>query len=146
MAVALPETPTVGLGTFIEQNKFLVPSHQRDYSWDKSCCEQFLKDIENSMTKNDQIYFCGLMVFTKSDDNTLKVLDGQQRLATALMLFSAIRNWFRANKEAKLESQTEQKFLSNDDFGEEILDQKLRLNPANNDIFKKYVIDPSHFS
>ena len=35
------------------------------------------------------------MVFMGSEQGEVQVLDGQQRLATAVIFFSAVRNWFR---------------------------------------------------
>ena len=34
------------------------------------------------MDNSEQLYFCGLMVFTKTEAPAFNVLDGQQRLAT----------------------------------------------------------------
>jgi uncharacterized protein with ParB-like and HNH nuclease domain len=93
LTIPLSETPTVGLGQFIKEVRFNVPSHQRDYSWKEEYVKQFLDDIEGAMKSGEQIYFCGLMVFTKTGSPAFQVLDGQQRLATTLMLFSSIRNW-----------------------------------------------------
>lgn len=33
MTVTSADTPTVGLGKFIRESRFVVPTHQRDYSW-----------------------------------------------------------------------------------------------------------------
>jgi uncharacterized protein with ParB-like and HNH nuclease domain len=89
------DNPTTGLGRFIRESQFVVPTHQRDYSWTDEYVTAFLRDIEEAKKNNSNIYFCGLMVFTRMPSPVLKVLDGQQRLATTLMVFSAIRNWFR---------------------------------------------------
>ena len=93
MTLPLSETPTVGLGQFIKEARFHVPSHQRDYSWKEEYVKQFIDDITQALKENENLYFCGLMVFITKDDNpSLQVLDGQQRLATTLMIMSAIRN------------------------------------------------------
>jgi hypothetical protein len=93
MTLPLSDTPTVGLGRFIKESRFIVPSHQRDYSWIQDYVEEFIRDIEEAISAERETYFCGLMVFTATSAATFKVLDGQQRLATTLMLFSAVRNW-----------------------------------------------------
>jgi uncharacterized protein with ParB-like and HNH nuclease domain len=62
--VSIPlDTPTVGLGRFIKESRFLVPTHQRDFSWTDQYVIAFLKDIEDALKKKSDIYFCGLMVF-----------------------------------------------------------------------------------
>lgn len=82
------------------------------------------------------------MVFTKTDTPVLKVLDGQQRLATSLMIFSAMRNWLSQHTECqKFEFQTESNFLGRPDVGETQIMPKLTLTAANNDMFQNYVVN-----
>lgn len=142
MTIPLSETPTVGLGQFIKEVRFRVPSHQRDYSWREDYVRQFLDDITGAMKDNEDIYFCGLMVFTKDQSSPeFQVLDGQQRLATTLMILSAIRNWLKQyTAYAKAQIQIEQWYLGDSDLGSEEIIPKLALNTANNDMFRRYVI------
>ena len=142
MTIPLSETPTVGLGQFLKEARFYVPSHQRDYSWKEEYVQQFLDDIKTAMDTSEEIYFCGLMVFTKTDRPAFSVLDGQQRLATTLIIFSAIRNWlggYSAFKRAQ--TQIEERYIGDSDLGNDAIEPKLTLNAANNDTFKRYVID-----
>jgi hypothetical protein len=138
MTLPLSETPTVGLGRFIKESRFTVPSHERDYSWTDLYVNAFLKDIEDARKSKSQIYFCGLMVFTRTSSQNLKVLDGQQRLATTVMIFSAIRNWMRQYSAYKREEiQIETQLLQTDDIGDNMVAPKLALTPANNDYFQR---------
>ena len=138
------ETPTTGLGQFIVGHRFEVPSHQRDYSWGTDSVDQFLKDIEEAKASSASIYFCGLMVFTRTNSPALKVLDGQQRLATTLMIFSAMRNWMAKHDDFKvLQIRTGDDFLGRADIGETQIRPKLTLTAANNDIFQKFVVQIS---
>jgi uncharacterized protein with ParB-like and HNH nuclease domain len=93
MTIPLSETPTVGLGQYIRETRFSVPRHQRDYSWKEEYVSTFLDDIESAMENGEELYFCGLMVLVKTDGPSFQVLDGQQRLATTLIILGAIRNW-----------------------------------------------------
>jgi hypothetical protein len=141
IALPLSDTPTVGLAQFIKESRFIVPNHQRDYSWTDIYVTAFLRDIEDALKNNSAIYFCGLMVFTRTANQVLKVLDGQQRLATSLMIFSAIRNWLRQYSDYKKEEiQIETQLLKNDDIGAVQIAPKLHLTPANNTCFQRYVI------
>jgi len=142
VTIPFSETPTIGLGQFIKEVRFQVPSHQRDYSWKEEYVKQFIDDVTNALKSKDDLYFCGLMVFTKGDAPAFQVLDGQQRLATALMIFSAIRNWlgsYPAFNQAKL--QIEERYLGDIDLGGTEIKPKLSLNTANNDAFRRFVID-----
>lgn len=112
MTIPLAETPTVGLGQFIKEVRFQVPSHQRDYSWKEEYVKQFIDDITGALKEKDDLYFCGLMVFTKTDQPVFHVLDGQQRLATTLMIVSAIRNWLGGYSAFKKpQTQIEERYL-----------------------------------
>lgn len=142
MTVPLAETPTIGLGQFIKEARFTVPNHQRDYSWKEEFVGQFLSDIQAAKQNQESIYFCGLMVFTSTGGLSFQVLDGQQRLATTIMLFSAIRNWLRQYSEFnKPTTQIEGWYLGDSDLGDDHIQPKLTLNAANNDIYRRFVID-----
>jgi hypothetical protein len=145
MSVSSADTPTVGLGQFIRESRFVVPTHQRDYSWTDEVTV-FLHDIEEAKKNPSDIYFCGLMVFTAASVPLLKVLDGQQRLATTLMIFSAIRNWlFRTPDFRDDATKISTQLLTRDDIGSKP-EPKLILTPVNNDTFQKFVINNSHIS
>ena len=141
MTIPLSDTPTVGLGRFIKESRFVVPSHQRDYSWTEEYVSEFLRDIEEAIAGNREIYFCGLMVFTTSSTATFKVLDGQQRLATTLMIFSAVRNWFAGFGEYNTWQHQVQEYLGSRELGSEETEPRLSLTTANNEAFQRYVIE-----
>lgn len=142
MTIPYSDTPTIGLGQFLKEARFFVPSHQRDYSWTEEYVKQFIDDVVDALDRKNDLYFCGLMVFTQGDPPAFQVLDGQQRLATTLMIVSAIRNWlsqYSAHNKAK--TQIEERYLGDSELGETTIEPKLKLNAANNDNFRAYVID-----
>jgi uncharacterized protein with ParB-like and HNH nuclease domain len=51
MTIPFSETPTVGLGQFIKEVRFQVPSHQRDYSWKEEYVKQFIDDITGALKR-----------------------------------------------------------------------------------------------
>lgn len=133
-------SPTVGLGRFIQGSQFVVPSHQRDYSWTEEYVQEFLRDIDEAISIKTENYFCGLMVFTSVGAASYKVLDGQQRLATTLMLFSSIRNWLSGfSAYSALHHQVGQ-YLGTQELGAADITPRLTMTAANNDAFQKYVI------
>lgn len=141
MTASMLDTPTAGLGRFIKEGRFIVPSHQRDYSWTPEYVRVFIENIEEAMNENRELYFCGLMVFTGSATSTYKVLDGQQRLATTLMIFSAVRNWFSQFSEYALWKDQAQEYLGSRELGSQVTEPRLSLTAANNDAFRQYVIE-----
>jgi uncharacterized protein with ParB-like and HNH nuclease domain len=80
---------------------FRIPEYQRPYVWGRDQIIELLGDLEFAISeKPDSEYFLGSFVFQSRkadpqnhqlfDENDL--LDGQQRLATLLMLFAVLRD------------------------------------------------------
>lgn len=91
---------TTLLGFFEENqnNQFVIPIYQRVYSWGKEQCKQLWDDIIKT-GGNDQIegHFIGSIVFVHdgiytTNHSELLIIDGQQRLTTITLLFTALRN------------------------------------------------------
>ncbi|HEY0919758.1 DUF262 domain-containing protein [Devosia sp.] len=136
-------TPTIGLGQLIQERSFFVPRHQRDYSWTIDFVNHFLEDVERAQHDGNEEYFFGLMVFTQqTGSQRLNVIDGQQRLATTIMLLSAIRNWMAGYPTLSTPThQIEERYIGFADLGSDVLQAKVILNTTNNDLFKKLIID-----
>ena len=65
-----------------------IPPYQRAYSWEEKHYTQFFEDLLNAKGKR---YYLGHFYFEKEKDgNTLFIIDGQQRLTTTILFFSAI--------------------------------------------------------
>jgi hypothetical protein len=67
-----------------------VPTFQRGYSWETKHVKSFWTDI-NDHTRSKK-YFLGPIVILNKSDDIIELLDGQQRLATATILFSVLRD------------------------------------------------------
>lgn len=84
-------------------HQFIIPRFQREYSWEKKNNDEFLRDIISNIELQDgkpvvQPYFLGAMLFvgnlSDSTQREIQVVDGQQRLTTITILFSAISDVF----------------------------------------------------
>jgi hypothetical protein len=88
-----------------EKRRVVVPQFQRGYSWEKTHFAAFWADLlefhnhDYSPIKADK-YFLGPIVILPQDDRII-LLDGQQRLATATIFFSALRDIARSIRESK---------------------------------------------
>ena len=72
------------------QTKYTVPDYQRDYSWKSEQVEELWADIITSK-KNNTEYFMGTIVLNaEAIEDQFEIIDGQQRLSTFALLFSAI--------------------------------------------------------
>jgi Protein of unknown function (DUF1524)/Protein of unknown function DUF262 len=95
------------------------------------------------MDRGDRFYFIGLMVFMREGDR-LRVLDGQQRLATAIIAFSAIRAWIGGDGgDTDTAGRIQYDFVGRAEYGERKPEPKLVLNRNNDDRFQKYVVHAS---
>ena len=94
-----PKESTISSILNIKNRQYEIPRFQREYSWEKKQYKEFLEDmISNIIVPDEELqptpYFMGTMLFVGDKDRPGKdpvfVVDGQQRLTTITILFSAI--------------------------------------------------------
>lgn len=114
---------------FISGHLFEIPRFQREYSWDKKNYEEFFLDMLNNLTLkdgqlNNSSYFLGTMLFignfTENIDRVIKVVDGQQRITTITILFSALASIFRDAGQEGLSEAIFRYVMSKDDNGDDV--------------------------
>ncbi|GAA9408792.1 DUF262 and DUF1524 domain-containing protein [Helicobacter pylori] len=114
---------------FIEDNKknqFVIPIYQRLYSWEKKQCQQLWDDIIK-IGGDDKMngHFIGSILYVldgiKHSDNTLLIIDGQQRLTTITLLLIALRDY--SNDEVRRKDIEDHYLINSDEKG----DKKFRL-------------------
>jgi hypothetical protein len=78
-----------------DKPRLVIPPFQRGYSWEKKHVEALWNDLTQFLSEKTSglstKYFLGPIVLLEKG-GTIEVLDGQQRLATATILFAAIRD------------------------------------------------------
>ena len=91
---------------FLEKShQFEIPIYQRTYSWDETHCSQLWYDIIRA-GKHDSIkaHFAGSVVYIEqdvaqvSDRAPLLVIDGQQRLTSAMLILEAVARRLGSHK------------------------------------------------
>lgn len=99
-----PKESTISSILNIKNRQYEIPRFQREYSWEKKQYKEFLEDMISNIIVSDEglqptPYFMGTMLFVGDKDRPGKdpvfVVDGQQRLTTITILFSAIANLFQ---------------------------------------------------
>lgn len=136
----MTEAPTIGIGRLLKEGgRFFIPHHQRDYSWTEDQLEQLFEDILDAEASQHTEYFIGLMVFMdqEEDERTSTILDGQQRLASTIIILSAIRTWLRGQGYSTDADQIQQEYIASREFGEQDWEPNLVLNASNNDTFER---------
>lgn len=81
----------------LKDKNVIIPLLQRNYKWDikgtvesEATAEKLLIDIENARNANKNEYTIGMVTFYRKED-TIQVIDGQQRLITLSILVKALR-------------------------------------------------------
>ena len=67
---------------------FFIPSYQRGYRWGKNEVERLLSDIYENGDKN----YCLQPIVVRRENDTYRVIDGQQRLTTIYLIYKYIRD------------------------------------------------------
>ncbi len=80
-----------------QKNQLVIPIYQRVYSWEKEQCKELWDDIIK-IGGDDKMdgHFIGSILYVLDgithSDNTLLIIDGQQRLTTITLLLVTLRN------------------------------------------------------
>lgn len=110
----------------LNEQKYSVDYFQREYSWQKIHIQQLVTDLTsaflNEYTQGDarkdvqnyNSYYLGPFVVSASEDGSLSIIDGQQRL-TSLTLFLIFLNHFQKDLNENL---TISSMIFSEKFGE----------------------------
>ena len=130
-----------GIGELIKNQRLAIPPNQRDYLWETEHVTDLFKDISGAIGGQKNVYFLGTVVFTNDDATGIpQVTDGQQRLATTVILAAAIRDhYFRKGKIGHVVS-LEGDYLFTFDRPTETNVPKLALNVDDKEYFNKRIL------
>lgn len=112
--------------------RILVPEWQRSYSWEGPQIETFWNDLVTfserypGETIVGQEYFLGSIVLV-TGGSTLELLDGQQRLATATILLSVLRD-AREKYNGESATRLQTKYIGDYDDAKDQTEYNLTLN------------------
>src|ERR1700729_4257866 len=84
------------LGLIVRNRQGLrVPINQRSYAWKPSHVEDLFTDLNGAITKGASEYFLGSIIVVNPPDQAhlIEVYDGQQPLATPMILIAPIRDF-----------------------------------------------------
>src|SRR5260370_12844664 len=79
------------IGKLLKEERLEVPPSQRSYRWKQEHAEDLFRDMRTAIDEDADEYFLGSIVSIETN-NKILVYDGQQRLATTMILIAAIRN------------------------------------------------------
>jgi len=137
----------ITLGELIRGKRYEVPFYQRPYAW----TEDEVVELWNDILKNDPPYFLGiLLIKTKPApgqhrNSLFEVIDGQQRLATLLLLIrSAVEIIASTDKERAAEIQRD--FINQRGSLEDAPRPTLSLSKRDKERFEFLILDDKEFT
>jgi hypothetical protein len=130
-----------GIGHVIRDRPMLVPPFQRPYAWKEDEVATFWWDLRAAFSTESPEYFLGTIVLTSGAEEPTTIIDGQQRLATAVMLFAAIRNEFLRHDDIDRASVVERNYVASRDLRSGELRPRISLNPEDAAFFQRLVIE-----
>lgn len=128
---------------------FEVPVYQRNYSWEEKQCEDLWNDL--LYLKNGKKHYFGTILIKKSnkskehglkDFEVFELIDGQQRMATIIMLLREIITQIASLKDTELNegiSKLEEEYLKYSSI------YKLDLMGEDKDFYRDYIINDLEF-
>ena len=129
----------LGLGSILKRYQLNVPPNQREYSWTDKEVTALLQDFSQAISEDESGYFLGTVVtISKTETNSLEVTDGQQRLATTVILLTCIYHYLKPI-EPELAASIRTEFLMGYDRTKRQQVPKMSLNLRDNDFFRAKV-------
>lgn len=130
----------VGLAGILKTLQLRVPRYQRSYTWKRENVDTLLDDIITAMDAGDGDYFLGSIVLERTNDSAYEIIDGQQRLATALIVLAAIRDKLHADGQVDSAQELSRDYIATRDRRTLSLTPKLSLNDSDQSFFFDLII------
>ncbi len=100
--------------TAVSTERVVIPTFQRGYMWKKKHVEAFWNDVDKQRNTRKHVkgadphFFGPIVTLAKPSDGVIHLLDGQQRIATATILLSVLRDVARQiNKQTGTQSASD---------------------------------------
>lgn len=115
--------------------QFSVPKYQRSYEWTIDNAQEFWEDLNS-----DKQFYLGSFVFSEKSKNLYDIVDGQQRLTTTILFFSAIRAILLENNLSDEAGQVFSSYIMlSGGIGTKIQKPKLLVNESFTSFFEEYI-------
>jgi len=111
---------SLNLHQLLQNDKYVIPLYQRNFSWEREEIHQLLKDINDTYDTND-FYYLGTLVVAKINGCEFVIIDGQQRHTTFSIINAVIKN-----KDCDKAVETRNLYFEAREKSERILDELIR--------------------
>lgn len=105
---------------FGENNRYVIPSYQRPYSWESigksdknnqvnNLWDDLVEFFEENKNKTDEYFIGSMVAIAKNDEDGkyFEVVDGQQRITTLVLLFGAMKCFLKEQKDIENDRSNE---------------------------------------
>ena len=74
--------------------KFEIPRYQRGYAWESKQVEEFCEDLWETNEDTKKVHHFGTIYCEEDrENNTVIIVDGQQRITTSMIFLCVARDW-----------------------------------------------------
>ncbi len=143
----------LNLDGVIEKGVFEIPSYQRGYAWQERQLKDFWNDLEHVSKLGDKFHYMHSLTLreleNEFENSVFEIIDGQQRLATSLILLSLLAK-ITKHKDPKYYSMNLEPILSYKYYGlseafRAIMEEEKDLKAFKTSFYAKNLIDAYEF-
>ncbi len=143
----------LNLDGVIEKGVFEIPSYQRGYAWQERQLKDFWNDLEHVSKLGDKFHYMHSLTLRELENefesSTFEIIDGQQRLATSLILLGLLAK-ITQNKDPKyslinLEPILSYKYYGLNEAFRAITEEEKDLEAFKTSFYAKNLIDAYTF-
>ncbi len=143
----------LNLDGVIEKGVFEIPSYQRGYAWQIRQLKDFWNDLEHVSKLGDKFHYMHSLTLrgleNELEDSAFEIIDGQQRLATSLILLGLLAK-ITKHKDPKYSSMNLEPVLSYKYYGlneafRAIMEEEKDLERFQTSFYAKNLIDACAF-
>ncbi|MGL2808252.1 DUF262 domain-containing protein [Helicobacter pylori] len=137
----------------VEKGVFEIPSYQRGYAWQERQLKDFWNDLEHVSKLGNKFHYMHSLTLrgleNELEDSTFEIIDGQQRLATSLILLGLLAK-ITQHKDPKYSSMNLEPVLSYKYYGlneafRAIMEEEKDLERFQTSFYAKNLIDAHAF-
>ncbi|EMH41970.1 hypothetical protein HMPREF1430_00999 [Helicobacter pylori GAM96Ai] len=143
----------LNLDGVIEKGVFEIPSYQKGYAWQMRQLKDFWNDLEHVSKLGDKFHYMHSLTLrgleNELEDSAFEIIDGQQRLATSLILLGLLAK-ITQHKDPKYDSMNLEPVLSYKYYGlneafRAIMGEEKDLEKFQTSFYAKNLIDACAF-
>lgn len=117
--------------------QYFVPDYQRPYEWGKAEALEFIEDLQDcASSQGAKRLFLGTLIFDNSQQPNIKIVDGQQRITTIMILLITCRELFKKLNKTAIAQTTQDKITFIDSTTAESKGARLLASDSIKDVFE----------